>query len=183
MSKPAKKVTKGYLERAALHYLGRFSATEAHLRQVLERKVRRRNEGNEPASAEQLNWIAAVAQKCVRMGYVDDELYARSRFESLLRKGKAKRLIQQDLQHKGVPAEIIRNILAEAEDDPDVDLNLSAAAAYIKRRRFGAFRRADRMSEEKIEKEKASMMRAGFSYGIISRLLESTEEEVLALLP
>ncbi len=183
MSRSVKKVTEAYLERAALHYLGRFSATEAHLRQVLERKVRRRNEENAPASVEQLGWIAAVAQKCVRLGYVDDEIYARSRFESLLRKGKAKRLIKQDLRHKGVPAEVVSKVLAEAEEDPDADLNLSAAAAYVKRRRFGAFRRADRMSEEKIEKEKASMMRAGFSYGIISRVLESTEEEILELLP
>ena len=183
MNTPPKKVTEGYLERAALHYLGRFSSTEAHLRQVLERKVRRRNEDNQPATAEQLNWIAAVAAKCVRLGYVDDGQYASNRFESLLRKGKPLRMIAQDLHHKGVPKPIAKEILATAVDDPDRDPDLAAAAAYIRRRRFGPFRRADKATDEKIEKEKASMMRVGFSYGIISRLLRSTEEEVLELLP
>ncbi len=183
MSASPKKVTEGYLERAALHYLGRFSATEAYLRQVLERKVCRRNENYEPASTEQLEWIASVAAKCVRLGYVDDKQYALSRFESLLRKGKPRRAIEQDLRHKGVSEEIVKNLLHAVDEDPDRNIDLSAAAAYIKRRRFGPFRRVDKVSDEKIEKEKAAMMRAGFPYRVVSKLLDSTEDEILVLLP
>lgn len=183
MSKPPKKVTEGYLERAALHYLGRFSATEAHLRQVLERKVRRRNEDNAAATDEQLAWIAAVATKCVRLGYVDDKQYAKYRFESLLRKGKPRRSIEQDLRQKGVSDDIVKQLLTAADETGQADLDLIAAAAYVRRRRFGPFRRADKMTDEKIEKEKASMMRAGFNYRITCEMLESTEEEILALLP
>lgn len=178
-----KKVTEGYLERAALHYLGRFSATEAHLREVLERKVRRRNEEGEAVTAEQHDWIRNVAAKCVRLGYVNDQQYAESRFESLLRKGKPLRMISYDLRHRGVPAEIVETLLADASENADEDLNLSAAAAYARRRRFGPFRRADKTSDEKIEKEKAAMMRAGFSFRIVIKVLESTESELLELLP
>lgn len=183
MSVTKKKVTEGYLERAALHYLGRFSATEAYLKQVLERKVCRRNEDYAPASAEQLEWITSVAAKCVRLGYIDDKQYAQNRFGSLLRKGKPRRAIEQDLRHKGVPEEVVTNLLREADEDPDRNLDMSAAAAYVKRRRFGPFRRDDKTTDERIEKERASMMRAGFPYRIVSKLLESTEDDVLALLP
>ncbi|UTW57737.1 RecX family transcriptional regulator [Kordiimonas sp. SCSIO 12603] len=182
MAKP-KKISEGYLERAALHYLGRFSSTEANLRSVLERKVRRRLEEGQEVSSEHRRWIADVAQKCVKYGYVDDALYAKSRYESLLRKGKPLRVISQDLRYKGVPQDIIQELFAAIQDEPEVDIDLSAAAAYAKRRRFGPFRRADRYSEEKVEKERAAMMRAGFPYQMVQRILDATEEEIIQLLP
>lgn len=180
--KKSKPVTEAYLERAALHYLGRYAATEAHLRVVLERKVQRRNPQNTPASGEQRGWIADVAAKCVRLGYVDDRQYATYRFESLLMKGKPVRVIEQDLRHKGVPADIVRDLLAEAFEESEADLNLAAAAAYAKRRRFGAFRRPDLAAEERLEKEKASMMRAGFSFSVVEKALSASEKELLELL-
>lgn len=181
--KRPKLVTAAYLERAALHYLGRFNSTHANLKAVLERKVRRRNEGSMAPSTEQLGWICEVADKCVKYGYVNDEQYARQRFESLLRKGKPLRTIAQDLRYKGVPGEIAEAVMAQAQQDPEKDLDLVAAAAYARRRRFGPFRRADRLNDEKIEKEKASMMRAGFPYALVTRIMEASEDELLSLLP
>lgn len=145
--------------------------------------MRRRNEDNAPATDEQLGWIAAVAAKCVRLGYVDDRQYAKYRFESLLRKGKPRRSIEQDLRHKGVSDDLIKQILDKADEGREANLDWIAAAAYVKRRRFGPFRRSDKITDEKIEKEKASMMRAGFSYRITCELLKSTEDEIQALIP
>jgi len=176
-----KKVSEGYLERAALHYLGRFSSTEANLKQVLERKVRHRNLENSPATDEQLKWIESVAAKCVRLGYVDDAVYAEQRFNGLLRKGKPLRSIAQDLRHKGVSSDIIEAILSSAQDNGEPDV--TAAAAYARRRRFGPFRRAVQDVDAKLEKEKAAMMRAGFSYGLVQKILSSTEDDLINLLP
>ncbi len=181
-AKKTKPVSKAYLERAALHYLGRFNSSHANLMRVLERKVRRRNEDNAPPSPEQLGWITLVADQCVAYGYVDDALYARQRFESLLRKGKPLRVIKQDLHYKGVPDAIAEAVIAEATRDPDMDPDLKAAAAYVRRRRFGAFRRADKTDERKIEKEKSAMMRAGFSYQMVKNIMASSEDELLNLL-
>jgi len=178
-----KPVTEAYLERAALHYLGRFNSSEQNLIRVLERKVRRRNPDNSAVSDEQMGWIRAVAQKCVGYGYVDDALYARQRFGGLRRKGKPLRTIAQDLRHKGVPQDIIEDVLNEAQTETDMDSDLPAAAAYVRRRRFGPFRRADNADDEKIEKEKAAMMRTGFSYRLVVQVLESSEDELLSLLP
>lgn len=180
--KVKKPVTEAYLERAALHYLERFASTEANLCRVLERKVKRRLDGD-AFTREHGSWIEACAQKCVRYGYVDDNRYAESRFASLLRKGKPLRIIGQDLRYKGVPQEIVEQLLFEAREDEANNPDLQAAAAYVRRRRFGAFRRADRTSDEKIEKEKAAMMRAGFSYELVHKTLEANEDELMALLP
>ncbi|WP_286828394.1 MULTISPECIES: regulatory protein RecX [Kordiimonas] len=178
-----RKVSAGYLERAALHYLGRFSTTEANLRAVLERKIRRRNEENAPPTDEQLGWVDAVVAKCVSYGYVDDATYARSRVDTLIRKGKPTRMIAQDLRYKGVPTEIADVTMRAINEDNERDPDRQAAAAYVRRRRFGAFRRADRDVEGKLDKEKAAMMRAGFSYGLVAEMLSLSEDEILDLLP
>ena len=180
--KRKKPVTEAYLERAAVHYLGRFASTHANLMKVLERKIRRRNEESAPATAEQLGWVRAVADQCVDYGYVDDALYARQRLTGLLRKGKPLRVIAQDLRFKGVSDDIAEAVLSEANSDDDKDMDLLAAAAYMRRRRFGAFRRAEYDAVEKLEKEKAAMMRAGFSYGVVVKILAASEDELLTLL-
>ncbi|NVJ96818.1 MAG: RecX family transcriptional regulator [Alphaproteobacteria bacterium] len=178
-----KKVSEAYLERAALHYLGRFSSTEANLRAVLERKIKRRTMENAPPTDEQRGWIDTVVAKCVRYGYVDDAAYARQRVEMLVRRGKPTRMITQDLRYKGVPEAIATAALREFDAEADEDADRQAAAAYVRRRRFGAFRRADRNTEDKLEKEKAAMMRAGFSYSLVKDMLEASEDELMAMLP
>jgi len=181
-NRPKKPVSEAYLERAAIHYLGRYASTHANLMKVLERKVRRRNEDNAPATAEQLGWVRAVADNCVEFGYIDDATYAQQRLTGLLRKGKPLRVIAQDLRYKGVPDHIAQATLDNAECDEDRDMDLLAAAAYVRRRRFGAFRRAEYDAAAKLEKEKAAMMRAGFSYSMVLKILSADEDELLSLL-
>ncbi|WP_417450809.1 regulatory protein RecX [Kordiimonas sp.] len=178
-SRRPKKVSAAYLERAALHYLGRFSSSEENLRKVLGRKVRRRNEEGDPPTDEQVGWIEDVVRKCVSYGYVNDEVYARQRAESLLRKGKPSRQILQDLMYKGVNEEVAAASVGNlVEDDRDLKADEIAAAAYVRRRRFGPYRRHDRKVDDRVEKELASMMRAGFSYSLAKRTLESSLEEL-----
>lgn len=179
-----KKVTAAYLERAALHYLGRFSSSEANLREVLTRKVRRRNEGFAPPSEEQAGWIADVVAKCVRYGYVDDKSYATQRAELMLRRGKPLRLIRQDLRHKGIEGDLIDRVLVDLNDeagDAVASADRRAAAAYVRRRRFGAFASADK-PEEKREKELAAMARAGFSFDLAREMLAMDMDELTDLL-
>lgn len=185
-SKKPKKVTAAYLERAALHYLGRFNSSAQNLHNVLERKVRRRNENHALATDEQLSWISDVVTKCVGYGYVDDTRYATQRAEMLLRRGKPVRTIKQDLRHKGIPEEITTAALAQLEgDEPDL-VDRKAAAAFVKRRRFGAFRRDMGGDVAQIiakrEKELASMARAGFGYSLANEMLNLSEDEIIDLL-
>lgn len=202
----AKKVTAGYVERAALHYLGRFASSEANLRAVLERKIRRRNQANNLEAAEaaetigiseeQSNWIDDVIQKCRKYGYVNDVHYAEERSKQLLRKGKPIRMIRQDLIYKGVPADITDdtlrglasgNLLVSHSDNPDqgtYDADLYAAAAFVKRRRFGPYRRdmPKEAEQAKVQKELASMARSGFSFDLSRKVLEMSVDDILSVL-
>ena len=183
--KKPKKVSAAYLERAALHYLGRFSSSKANLKAVLVRKVRRRNEGFAAPSSEQMSWIEDVVAKCERYGYVDDERYAQQRSESMLRRGKPVRAIKMDLKRKGISEDTVAEVLTELEAEGEADINKAAAAAFVKRRRFGPFRRAIDDPEalaKKKEKELASMARAGFGFELSKQMLSLTEEEVTDLL-
>lgn len=180
-----KKVTAGYIERAALHYLGRFNSSEKNLRVVLSRKVRRRNIDNASPSTEQLSWIDDVVRKCVRYGYINDLQYAQQRAALLLRRGKPVHAISQDLRHKGIANDEIQKVLEQLSSESGENANQLAAASYVKRRRFGSFRRPLNDPDEqcaKREKELASMARAGFGYELSSQVLDMTQEEVIDLL-
>ena len=48
-----------------------------------------------------------------RIGYVDDERFARSRAERLAERGSGDALIRHDLEQRGVAAEIVEAVLAE----------------------------------------------------------------------
>ena len=188
-----KKVTAGYIERAALHYLGRFSSSEANLRSVLTRKIRRRNKALTPeddaVTAEQSSWLDDVVAKCVRYGYVNDESYGKERAKSLLKKGKPPRTIKQDLLFKGIASDLVGEILlalssAVGDNETGISADLYAAVSFIKRRRFGPFRRemtSDQISVKE-QKELASMARAGFSFELSRKVLDMVEEEALAVL-
>lgn len=172
-----KKVTAGYLERAALHYLGRFSSSEKNLKDVLCRKIRRRNEDGRAPSDEQVQWVDDVVAKCRKYGYVDDARYARQRAESLLTRGKPVRMISMELARKGISETLRKTVLAELCEDDEIDPDHKAAAAYVRRRRFGPFRRQD-APEDKFDKELASMARAGFSYDLARKTLILSIEEI-----
>ncbi len=180
-----KKITAAYLERAALHYLGRFNSSAQNLHNVLERKVRRRNENHAPVTDEQQAWISDVVKKCVGYGYVDDTRYAAQRAEMLLRRGKPVRTIKQDLRHKGISDEISADALGQLEGGEPDAVDRKAAAAYIKRRRFGAFRREigdSALLAAKRDKELASMARAGFGYSLANEMLKLSQDEIIDLL-
>lgn len=167
----AKPVTEAYLERAALHYLGRFGATKARLRQVLEEKIRRRQLG-ERATDQHKDWINALIIKCERYGYVDDQLYAEQRLNSLFKRGKTLHTIAQDLRHKGVEADVIENLLQRFKD-AQPDAAFQAALHYARRRRFGPYYMRGSIDDRTQKKHRDAMMRAGFRYDDISRILSA----------
>jgi len=47
-----------------------------------------------------------------RIGYVDDERFARSRAERLAERGSGDALIRDDLERRGIPAELVDSALA-----------------------------------------------------------------------
>lgn len=150
---PRKRVPKpldsAKLEELALGYVARFATSAAKLDLYLRRKLRERGWAGEGAAP-----VAALVEKCVTHGYVDDEAFARARTGSLLRRGYGKRRIAQALGAAGIGEEV------RAEVEPGILAQRRAALALATKRKFGPFgpAPADRAAREK---QIAAMLRAG----------------------
>ncbi len=187
--KPPGPVSQAWLQRAALYYLERYSASSAQLHRVLARKaetrLRLRGEAGDaeiagPARA----MIAGIVEQAVSGGYVDDASYARARVASLRRRGGSQRAIIAKLREKGLDSALIDEALAEdvaaQADDPDGDTmqaraerEFEAAQAYARRRRLGPWR-TPRQTQRR-DRDIAAMARAGFSLDLAIRVIDDTE--------
>ena len=141
------------LEELALAYVARFATSAAKLETYLRRKLRERGwEGESAAPTADL--IAALIERLVSAGYVDDTAYARSKSGSLLRRGFGERRIGQALGAAGIAAEVREEVRS------GMSAQRRAALALAAKRRFGPFgdKAGDRAGREK---QIGAMLRAG----------------------
>ena len=137
------------LEELAVAYVARFSTTRAKLETYLQRKVRERGWADESEPQ-----VAALAERMVAAGYVDDAVYARAKSGSLLRRGFGGRRVAQALQSAGI-SEGLREDMRPGEG-----AERRAAFAMVRKRRFGPFG-AEPPDPARREKQLAAMLRAG----------------------
>lgn len=168
--KPPRRITAAYLQRAAMHYLERYSAPAAQLRQVLARKVRLscRHHGEEPERYEAM--LDEVVARCVASGLVDDRRFAEARAATLRRKGRSSRAIAARLSAKGVGRELVEETSHNTQDQ-----ELAAARLAARRKRLGPWSRGDRASER--QKHLAALARAGFSMTIARAVIDGAGED------
>ncbi|HVE84317.1 MAG TPA: regulatory protein RecX [Myxococcales bacterium] len=143
--------------RHALRLLSMRARTRQELQQALARK-------EHPAAA-----IAAALERVQALGYLDDARYARARAESLLREGKmGPQGVTQHLRARGIPAEVVRSALEDAQRALDFDPD-AAARALLERR--GLYAPGRTLTDK--EKGKAARVLAarGFSAAVAERLL------------
>lgn len=177
--KKNKKLTRRYLQNAAYRYLERYATTEVNFKFILKRKAERilaDDENFTEKYQEAVSWIENIVDNCVKNKLVDDELYAASRVNAFLISGNSISIIKNKLRSKGVPSEVMKDVIERViKDKPD--LNLISGIKYAKKRRFGPFRIRER-DENTYRKEQASMARAGFSYEETVKVLKATREEL-----
>ena len=175
--KPPPPVTPAYLERAALYYLERYSASVAMLRQTLKRRVdkRCRLRGEEASAFAEA--IEATVARAVSAGLVDDARFTAGRLAALRRRGASARALSAKLAAKGVSREEVATAMENEREaaDEGVDLEEAAAFAYAKRRRIGPWRQPE-AREAYRERDLAAMARAGFGYGLGRRVIEADPE-------
>ncbi|MEQ1687949.1 MAG: RecX family transcriptional regulator [Sphingopyxis sp.] len=149
-----KPLTSGQLSDLALFYVSRFATTRAKLIRYLERKLFERGwaEGDRPDTA-------AIADRLVALGYVDDAVYAESKARGLGLRGYGTRRLEQALRADGV-GEGDR----AAAIDHGRESKWAAALRYAKRRRWGPY--ASEMVSEPAARAKmlAAFVRAGHDF-------------------
>lgn len=181
--KPKKRaLTREYLVRATYSYLQKYATTEKNLLDVLGRKVRKRlpeSDGQE-LELQAKEWIEDIVHKAVQQNLVNDRQFAEARARSLVRSGNSKMKISQKLQAKGVMPDVVASVMQNLSEQYE-DMDFLAAVKYVRKRRFGAFS-SHHDGEELVEKELASMCRAGFSYTLVNKVLKMPHEELEDLL-
>lgn len=170
----SKKLSQGYLERAAYYYLGRYSSSVKNLHRILERKAQKRLEEGESLTSDHYGWIDATIIKCKEFGYVDDARYAKSKVKAMHQSGKSKRGMTAALMAKGVGQGDITAAIFAIETQDGEDPDLIAADKYARKRRFGPYRLKE-ADDDKERKEIAAMARAGFSYDIVKKVLDQAK--------
>lgn len=149
------------LEELALAYVARFATSAAKLEAYLVRKLRERGwEGDKPADP------AAIAERFVALGYLDDEAFARAKSGGLLRRGYGQRRVTQALTAAGIAEEVREEVRAgEAE-------LRRAALAFAARRRLGPWGAA--CDREARQKQLAAMLRAGHGFDAARAVIEAS---------
>jgi regulatory protein len=152
------------LEELALAYVARFATSAAKVESYLIRKVRERGwEGEQPPQP------AAIVERFVEMGYIDDEAYARAKSGGLLRRGYGPRRVSQALGAAGIAEDIREEVRAgEAEER-------RAALAFAARRRFGPWSRSGEAGADRDQRQKqfAAMLRAGHGFDAARAVIDA----------
>jgi len=158
----------------ALSYVGRFATSRVRLTSYLSRKVR------------ELGWdgtdepdIPAVAERLVRLGYVDDAAFALSKARTLTTRGYGAGRVRQSLHAAGIDEEDG----AGARDFAAASA-VSAAIKFAKRRGLGPFAPQD-LDPRAREKALSAMIRAGHGFALAKAVLSlgpgaEVDEEQLA---
>lgn len=179
--KVAKKVTAERLRNVALYYLQRYASGAENLRQVLNRRVRKSAMAHPDTDMQQADqWIAEIVADMQRLGYVNDDEYARTRVGSLYRRGTSLTNIRQKLRAKGIANTTIESAIAHVLDEVGVGddggstADLVGAIQYAKRRRIGVYRTRDVADPEKqYQRDMASLARNGFGWDICKRVMDA----------
>ena len=159
--RPPRPLDRERLNELALAYLARFATSAAKLEAYLRRKLRERGWDGEEEPP-----VAALVERCVAAGYVDDAAYARSKAGSLRRRGYGTRRIDQSLGAAGIAAELREEVRATLAEER------AAALALARKRRLGPFgdRPFDRQGREK---QLAVLLRAGHRLDIARQVVEA----------
>jgi regulatory protein len=155
------------LDELALSYVGRFATSRAKLLYYLKRKLRERGWGDDGEPP-----LDALADRLVRLGYVDDRAYALSKARALTGRGYGERRVRQALSLAGIADEeaVDARNLAQAEA-------VESALRFARRRSLGPFA-AERPDPRHRERAMAAMIRAGHGFGLARAIIDLSPGDI-----
>ena len=155
------------LQELAFGYVARFATSRAKLSSYLGRKLRER----EWTGTEEPN-VAAVVDKVVNLGFIDDAAFAGMKAASLTRRGYGKGRVRMALAASGIGAEDGSEALAHADEQ-----QVAAALRFAQRRRIGPY--SDTPSDPAArQKALAAMLRAGHPMDLARRIVAAAPGQV-----
>lgn len=148
-------LTAAKLDEMALNYVGRFATSRAKLVTYLTRKVRERGWDGDDDPA-----VDAIAERFVRLGYIDDRAFALSKARSLTSRGYGERRVNQALTMAGIGEQEGSDARGLAEEEA-----VASALRFAKRRAIGPYAE-EAPDPAQRERALAAMIRAGHRFPI-----------------
>ena len=159
--KPRPPLTAAKLEELALNYVGRFATSRAKLVSYLHRKLRERGWDSDCDPA-----IEELADRMVRLGYVDDRAFALSKARSLTSRGYGEHRVRQALANAGIDVVAGTDARDLAQEEA-----VAAALRFASRRSLGPYG-ARRLAPEERERALAAMLRAGHRFALARAIID-----------
>jgi len=155
------------LTAIAVRYVERFQTSRARLLRLLQQKLRQRGwqEGLPPPD------LAAIADRMVELGYVNDTAFAEARTRGLTRRGLGAGRVRTALAAHGID----RDISSAALEGHDP---LGAALDFARRKRLGPF--GPPVTDPKARhRQMGAMARAGHPQNLARAILNARTEDDL----
>lgn len=149
------------LDEMALNYVGRFATSRSKLLSYLRRKLRERGwdgEGEPP--------LEQLADRLVRLGYIDDRAYALSKARSLTGRGYGERRVRQAVAFAGIDEALGADARDLAEEEA-----VAAAIRFAQRRSLGPYAE-HQLDPLKRERGLAAMVRAGHRFALARAIVD-----------
>jgi regulatory protein len=165
--KPAPPLDPATLTAIAVRYVERFQTSRARLLRLLQQKLRQRgwDDGLPPPD------LAAIADRMVELGYVNDTAFAEARTRGLTRRGMGAGRVRSSLAAYGIDHDVSSAAL-EGHDA------LAAAIDFARRKRLGPF--GPPAADPKIRnRQMGAMARAGHPQALARAILNARTEEEL----
>lgn len=165
--KPPPPLDPATLTAIAVRYVERFQTSRARLLRLLQQKLRQRGwqEGLSPPD------LAAIADRMVELGYVNDTAFAEARTRGLTRRGMGEGRVRSSLAAYGID----RDTSSAALEGHDA---LAAALDFARRKRLGPF--GPPLTDPRLRnRQMGAMARAGHPQSIARAILDARTEEDL----
>ena len=108
----------------------------------------------------------------IKLGYINDEIYAKSQFNSLLNKGKSIIQMSNKFMEKGLSKAHLNNNIKDYDSH---ELQMFLAIKFIKKKSLGCYYK--KIDEQDMEKSMAIMYRNGFNFDVIKNVLSLEIQE------
>tara|TARA_Y100000741_G_C18104113_1_gene498062 strand:+ start:244 stop:717 length:474 start_codon:yes stop_codon:yes gene_type:complete len=151
------------LKKYALNYISKYSTSKKNLAMILQRKILKTQiEYKEKKILK--NFIKNILEEFETKNFISDENYATSKINFLLTQGKSKNYIFNYLIKKGIDKNLINKIFLDLNMQ-NSDWELNSARIFIRKKRLNFSQNSNN------EKDLAKMIRAGFNYELIKKLI------------
>ena len=168
-----KEITLDNLEKTAIKYLEKYTASEKQLKDLLKRKIIKTSFFFKKKPEKDFNYINLIIDKFKKIGLIDDKKFAIFKASSYLEKGFSKRKIVFYLKNKGLSDENIKFGISNLEKS-FFNYELVSALIFSRKKKIINFKKK---KNDEIKKDLMRIAQAGFSYEVAKKIVDIKNEE------